>query len=169
MISADEAVAKFVSATETVLALVGGIAEPSWSVAPPDDEWCPAEIVEHVVLTDRATLTRLQDPTRGTPMAGVTRMPDAQIVEGMFRGVPAPPGAGRPTGRLATRADAVAALLAVRDGVVDCARTRGDRLREIGFPHPVFGPFDGVQWVLFLAAHTENHLADLRHAGTARR
>ena len=102
-------------------------------------------------------------------MAGVARMPDAQIVEGMFRGVPAPPGAAEPTGRFATRADGAAALLAVRDGVVDCVRSHGDRLREIGFPHPVFGPFDGVQWVLFLAAHTDNHIPDLRRAGTARR
>jgi len=26
-----------------------------------------------------------------------------------------------------------------------------------------------VQWVLFLAAHTDNHIPDLRRAGTARR
>ena len=28
-------------------------------------------------------------------------------------------------------------------------------------PHPVFGLMDGLQWVLFAAAHTERHRAQL--------
>lgn len=35
-------------------------------------------------------------------------------------------------------------------------------LRAYGLLHPVFSVFDGVQWILFAAAHTDNHLPQLR-------
>jgi len=55
----------------------------------------------------------------------------------------------------------VAALIAVRGGIAESVQTAGERLRAIGFVHPVFGMFDGMQWVLFLAAHTDNHIPQL--------
>jgi hypothetical protein len=41
------------------------------------------------------------------------------------------------------------------------ARTAQDP-RDFGLAHPVFGVFDGVQWILFLAAHADNHTPQLR-------
>jgi hypothetical protein len=35
-------------------------------------------------------------------------------------------------------------------------------LRSCGFAYPVFGLMDGVQWMLFLYAHTERRRAELR-------
>ena len=63
-----------------------------------------------------------------------------------------------PTGRFATTAEGATALRAVRDDIAACARIEAGHLRDVGFEHPVFGTFDGVQWVLFLAAHTDNHV-----------
>jgi hypothetical protein len=42
------------------------------------------------------------------------------------------------------------------------ARATTADLRAHGLPHPVFGVFDGVQWILFAAAHTDSHLPQLR-------
>ena len=162
MTSAREAVARFFRSTESFLALVDGLADDHWRLRPAGEEWSPGETVEHVVLTNRATLRRLQRVADAVPMTTVARIPDARIVERMFHGVPAPPGLAQPTGRFATRAEGVTALITVRDGVADSVRIEGDRLRDVGFAHPVFGTFDGVQWVLFLAAHTDNHIPQLR-------
>src|SRR5262249_14754032 len=126
------------------------------------EEWSPAETVEHVVMTNRATLRRLRQADDALPMADTRRFPDADIVEQMFHGVPAPPGLSQPTRSFAAARDGTGALTAGRDGVVESVRIDGDRLRAIGFMHPVFGMFDGVQWVLFLAAHTDNHIPQLR-------
>jgi len=67
-----------------------------------------------------------------------------------------------PKGRFATRAQGIAALNEVRDELVAWARATTADLRAHGLPHPVFGVFDGVQWILFAAAHTDNHLPQLR-------
>jgi hypothetical protein len=74
-----------------------------------------------------------------------------------------------PTGRFATRSEGASALIAVRDGVAAAVRNDGERLRAFGFEHPVFGTFDGVQWVLFLAAHTDNHVPQLQRLRDALR
>jgi hypothetical protein len=161
MIPADQALRRFVESTDALLALIDSVGE-RWSERVPGEEWTRAQIVEHVVQTNRATLTRLRGLDQATPMAGVPRFPDERIDERMFQGVPAPPGLPEPTGRFATGADGAAALRAVRDDVVACVRTEAGRLRDVGFTHPAFGTFDGVQWVLFLAAHTGNHVPALR-------
>jgi hypothetical protein len=60
------------------------------------------------------------------------------------------------------------ALTAVRDGITEYVRTAGEAMRDFGLPHPVFGMFDGVQWVLFASAHADNHVPQLRRLGEAR-
>jgi len=169
VVSAAEALARFLQSTESFLTLVDGISDDSWSTRPAGEEWSAAETVEHVILTDRGTLRRLRDRTGATPVDGSARFPDARIVEQMFHGVPAPPGTAEPTGRFATRAEAATALIAVREGIAESVRSGADGLRTIGFPHPVFGIFDGVQWVLFLGAHTDNHIPQLRRLRDASR
>ena len=84
MLASGGALARFVESTASFLALVDGIADDRWSLRPAGEEWSPAETVEHVVLTNRATLRRLQNVADAVAMAGVDRFPDAQIVEGMF-------------------------------------------------------------------------------------
>src|SRR5262249_36282184 len=150
MIPAAAAVERFLRSTGSFLALLDGISDDRWRTRPAGEEWSPAETVEHVVLTNRATLRRLQHLEDASPIADAVRLPDAEIVEQMFHGVPAPPGLAEPTGRFATRAEGTTALTTVRDGVAESVRRGGDRLRAIGFMHPVFGMFDAVQWVLFL-------------------
>ena len=161
VIVADEALGRFLRSTAAFLALLDGIPDDRWQLRPAGEEWSAAETLEHVVLTNRATSGRLQRLQDGVPMHGVARFPDVDIVERMFHGVPAPPGLAEPTGRFATRGEGAAALIAVRDAVAGAVRDDNERLRAFGFRHPVFGTFDGVQWVLFLAAHTDNHVPQL--------
>ena len=162
VISAEQTVRRFLQSTASFLTLLDGLGTDRWLMRPAGEEWSAAETVEHVVLTNRAALRRLQHVDEGLPMVDATRFRDAEIVGQMFHGVPAPPGLAEPTGRFATRAEGVAALTMVRDGVTEALQTGGERLRAIGFTHPVFGIFDGVQWALFLAAHTDNHIPQLR-------
>ena len=161
MVSAEDAVDRFLRCTGSFLGLLDGLDDDRWLQRPAGEEWSAAETVEHVVLTNRATLHRLRHIDEALPIVDAARFPDAEIVEGMFHGIAAPPGLAQPTGRYATTADGTAALTIVRDGVVESVRGNGDRFRAIGFTHPVFGMFDGVQWVLFLAAHTDNHIPQL--------
>jgi len=163
MIDAEAAVARFEQSTRSFLQLLDGVSEREWRLRPAGETWSLSETVEHVVLANRsihATLQRL--PT--VPLsASALRCDDSVISSDIFAtAAPPPPGAGEPKGCFTTRAQGLAALTEIRDKLVAWAReTRAD-LRAHGLPHPVFGVFDGVQWILFAAAHTDNHLPQLR-------
>ena len=47
------------------------------------------------------------------------------------------------------------------DRMRDMVSEANDGLRAKRLSHPVFGPLDGVQWILFIAAHTERHRAQI--------
>jgi hypothetical protein len=42
------------------------------------------------------------------------------------------------------------------------ATVDGRDLTRVSAPHPIFGPIDGYQWVLFLGQHEERHLDQMR-------
>lgn len=163
MIDVANAVAKFERSTRLVLDLLDGVSEQTWRLRPAGEAWSLAETVEHVVLTDRSVCARLQQLLAAPLPAGTPRFDDAAISAAMFETAgPPPPGLAEPKGCYATCAEGLAALVAIRDELVAWARGTAADLRAYGLPHPVFGVFDGVQWILFAAAHTDNHLPQLR-------
>jgi len=163
MIHVADAVERFERSTRSFLDALDGASERTWRLRPAGEIWSLAETVEHVVLTDRSVRARLQQLLAAPLTAGAPRFDDAAISAGMFETAgPAPPGLAEPKGRFATRAEGIAALIEVRDELVAWALATAADLRAHGLPHPVFGVFDGVQWLLFAAAHTDNHLPQLR-------
>lgn len=149
--------------TRAFLDLLDGVSDAQWRIRPAGQEWSMAETVEHVVLANRAVRGAL-GRLRASPLAAdAERYDDAAIGGDMFRtAAPAPPGAADPTGCYATRADGVTALRASCDAIAASANEATIDLRANGVVHPVFGVFDGVQWILFAAAHTDNHVPQLR-------
>ena len=149
--------------TEVFLGLLEGVPDAQWRLRPAGAEWSLAETVEHVVLASQGVLARLTQLLESPLPDEAPRFDDGKISARMFAGVPAPPGGGAdPTGRFATRAEGAAALAAARDAIAAFANGAPADLRRYGRAHPVFGTFDGVQWVLFAAAHTDNHVPQLR-------
>lgn len=163
MIDAANAVERFERSTGAFLDALDGVSERTWGIHPAGEAWSLAETVEHVVLTDRSVGARLRQLLAAPFPAGVARFDDAAISAGMFATAgPVPPGLAEPQGRFATPPEGIAALIQVRDELVAWARATSADLRAYGLPHPVFGVFDGVQWLLFAAAHTDNHLPQVR-------
>jgi hypothetical protein len=162
MISPEEALQRFLGSTSECLELIDGVSREAWVIRPDGEEWSLAETIEHVVLSNQTTLALLRGTLFSKPRpADAERFPDDEITESMFRG-PAPPGLAEPSGLFAAPEDGIEALASVRDAIAERVRAEASRLRDFAVRHPVFGPFDGVQWVLFGAAHTDNHLPQLR-------
>jgi len=67
-----------------------------------------------------------------------------------------PPGLREPTG-LASQEESVAAFAASMQAILDWYDTVDVDLRECARVHPAFGVFDGAQWLLFVAVHTQQH------------
>lgn len=163
MIDTAKAVARFERATRTFRDVLDSVSDRVWRVRPAGEPWSLAETAEHVVLTDRAVGARLQQLLAAPFPDEAPRFDDTAISAGMFETAgPVPPGLAEPTGRFATRAEGAAALTDACDELIAWVRATTADLRAHGLPHPVFGIFDGVQWILFAAAHTDSHLAQLR-------
>jgi hypothetical protein len=142
-----------------VVEAVKGLSEAQWKFKPGPDRWSVAEVVEHLAL--------IEDVINGI-LGNIEKAPatpadfDAKKVDAMiFAQVPdrstkyqAPEGA-QPTGRW-TSEGALSHFLTVREEVRKILLSTPD-LRGHIVKHPVFGPMDGYEWILAVAAHTERH------------
>ena len=163
MIDATDAIARLERSTRSFLDALDGVSEQAWRLRPTVEAWSLAETVEHVVLTSRLVRARLKQLLAAPLPPSTPRFDDAAINATMFNvAAPPPIELAEPKGRFATRTEGITALVEIHEELVAWARGTTPDLRAYGLPHPVFGVFDGIQWILFAAAHTDNHLPQLR-------
>ena len=163
VIDAPEAIARLERSTRSLLDALDGVSEPAWCLRPAGEAWSLAETIEHIVLADRLVRARLAGLLAAPFAPGTPRFDDAAISADMFEGAAPPPtDLAEPKGRFATRIEGIGALVEIREELVAWVHGTAVDLRAYGVAHPVFGVFDGVQWILFAAAHTDNHLPQLR-------
>ena len=159
-----------------LLRSVEGLSAEQRDFRPSPDRWLVAEIVEHLSMVERSVARLVGSLLRKAEESG--RGGDAPLESGRDGGRPfAPvsiadfveqtstqkldaPDSVRPTGApladsLASLRDSRAALHALRERVehADGAAVR--------FPHPVWGPINLYQWLLFVGAHEQRHLAQI--------
>ena len=150
-------------ALEAFLAPLADVSAARWSLRPPGEEWSLGETVEHVTLAAQGTLARLERKLFASPLPpDAERFDDERIDGGMFRSDGPAPALAVPTGRFPTPAEGVTALRAACDGLAAWAARITQDPRAFGLRHTVFGTFDGVQWILFMAAHLDNHAPQVR-------
>jgi hypothetical protein len=136
-----------------------GMTEAQWNFKPGPDRWSAAEVVEHLALIEDVVLGVLAKLPQGpAPPAdwdakGLDAKLLAQVPDRSTK-YEAPPQA-RPTARWSPE-QALEHFLASRARTAELLRTMHD-LRGHVIAHPVFGPMDGYQWVLAVAAHSERH------------
>ena len=145
------------------------MSEEQQAFSPATDRWSVAELVEHLSIVE-GNVARLLDKLLGkaeeeTGAAAETSDSfDPVSIEEFVERTRAvkleAPERIRPTGlpladSLARLSESRAALQALRPRV---ERADGRALR---FPHPAWGPLDLYQWLLFVGAHEDRHLAQI--------
>ena len=119
-----------------------------------------ADVAEHVTLANERSLkalSRLELAPLGDAKPSVI---DDEIAYLFYRG-DEPPDIAGPTGRFAVDRRLLGKFGTSAQSILDWAQTASFDLRSFGLPHPVFGMMDGIQWLLFVGAHTERHRAQL--------
>jgi hypothetical protein len=149
-----------------LMARLASIDEHAWGSRAGEMAWSVGDVVEHLAATERSSgkllLTRLgidpiQDPAR--PNESDLSGRDEDVWRWVADGTQQreAPEFVRPKGRYATREEAEDALSAARSDIIRFAEATTLDLRGRAAPHPALGLIDGVQWLLFLAAHTVRH------------
>jgi len=152
-----------------LIAAVEGLSDEQQGYAPAADRWSVAELVEHLSMVEgnvAALLERLLGKAEesGAGPAAPGAFDPVSIEEFVERSRTAryeAPERIRPTGTLAV-ADSLARLKESRAALHDL-RPRIERAdgRALRFPHPAWGSLDLYQWLLFIGAHEDRHLAQI--------
>jgi len=145
-----------------LLESVSGLSPEQWYFKSADDVWSIAENMEHIVLIESAVHAIIQGISEGPevwPEGKPSEMDDFIVNEIPKRSTRVKsPARSCPTGRW-SGPEALEKFVECREKSNRLLITR--RLRGRVFPHPIFGPWDGYQWLLAAASHGARHTAQI--------
>ena len=142
-----------------------GLSAAQWTYKPAPDRWSIAEVVEHLVMAEGRVHSRFAHWPEGAAESNPERTPsemDARILAEVPVRTPRiqAPAFFVPTGQWST-AEALERFLSGRSETLRLL-VATPALRAHSMPHPVFGPWDGYQWLLAVAAHCARHIDQIR-------
>jgi uncharacterized damage-inducible protein DinB len=153
---------------EKLLRAVEGLDEGQHGFRPSPERWSIAEIVEHLSMVEGQVARLFGMLIKKAESGGHARAEGslfvpvtiAEQVEQVREKKLTAPEAARPAGL--SLAAALEALRASRDAL----RSMQPRLESLEgasviFPHPAFGPINIYQWLAFVGAHEQRHLAQI--------
>jgi hypothetical protein len=163
-----EQVVQYLTKTrDQVISESASLTDAQWNFKAAPDRWSVGEVVEHLALAE-AFIFDLQQKTMAGEAATAEQLAGAKGKDDMILKVipdrtkkaqapePLQPGA-----RLGSREQVLAAFKERRAKTLEYANQTKDDLRSRVASSPL-GPIDGYQWLLFMAAHADRHLAQLR-------
>jgi DinB superfamily len=145
-----------------LLESVIGLSPAQWNYRPDSDTWSIAEIVEHLVLIEGRVHARIADignapeAEPGHDQEEIDNFIVNEVPKRSFKAkAPAPVcPANRWTGP-----EALELFLTSRDQTMQLLAA--PRLRGRVMPSPLFGPWDGYQWLLAVASHSARHAGQI--------
>jgi len=155
------------STRDQVLAESEKLTDAQWSFKPGPDRWSVGEVVEHLALAEPLLFDMQQKTVTGPAITADQRAASSGnddkiliMVTDRTQKATAPEQI-RP-GKLGSRAQVLAAFKDNRAKTLNYAETTKDDLRGHASESPIFKAVDAYQWLLFLSAHTDRHLAQIR-------
>jgi hypothetical protein len=152
--------------TETRDALIdsaSGLSPSQWDFKPAPDRWSIAEIIEHVVLIENrvhAIVGKMDEAPICDPDSDLARIDDFIVNEVPKRSTKVQaPAQVSPTHRW-IGPEVLEHFVESRDKTTQLLAT--SLLRGHVVAHPVFGPWDGYQWLLAAAAHSARHTEQIQ-------
>lgn len=166
-VTRDEALARLAAGGERYVSAFSALSDTQWTWAPDDTTWSARDIAEHLVIIDENVTKLLGDRFDSLDEMSYSDEQRARK-DGMIPVATADRGTKieapeqiRPTGRFATRGDCLGAFKAARETLIATVRNSPADYRARGRVHRVLGTLDGIQWMIFVVAHADRHLAQL--------
>ena len=140
-----------------------GLSEEQAKLRPAPGQWSVLDCVEHIVVAEGRFLGWLQNPSadEAPPM---DKQKEAKLLLGVAsrsQRVNAPEPV-HPTGRFLTLAEALAQFDATRANSIQFAENTGAGLYSLAAKHVFFGPVNGAEVMVLIAAHARRHAAQIR-------
>ncbi|MCC7157267.1 MAG: DinB family protein [Bryobacterales bacterium] len=135
-----------------------------WKASP--ESWSVLDTVEHVTLVETAMVAGIRDALT-MPASPETLEKTKGRDERLWRAVSRravkvqSPELYAPARRFARLREALTRCAEARRESIEFVTTTPHDLRAHAFPHFILGQMDAYQWVVFLAAHMERHIAQI--------
>jgi len=148
---------------------IKGLSEAQWKFKPAPERWSVAEVAEHIALSEEMigenlTGKILKTPTATAEQKAKTQGLEEKILQAMTDRTNKykAPEKLQPASKFASAKEAAKAFNARRDAHISLAKTTPEsELRgHVSGPSPM-GDLDAYQWMLFMAAHSKRHTAQL--------
>jgi hypothetical protein len=161
-------IVKYLSTTgDQVIFEVANLVEAQWTYKSAPDRWSVGEVVEHLALAENLLFELQQKTVGGAPATpeqlAATKDKDETIVKVIpdrTQKAQAPEPL-QPAAKLGPQAAVMNTFRDRRRKTVEYASKTKDDLRARVTDSPL-GPLDAYQWLLFMGAHAERHLAQIR-------
>lgn len=144
-----------------------GLSKKQWRFKASPDRWSPAEIVEHLALSEDFLMDLIKNRVMKSPASNEPR--DLRAMDDKVLGLVADrtftakaPEPVVPAGKFASPQKSLAALIERRSRTIEFLKKTPD-LRAYVADSPL-GQADAFQWLLFISAHTERHTKQLLEA-----
>lgn len=163
----DRAMSYLHATRKQVLDVALPLSPAQWNYKPAGRGWSVAEITEHLTVTEGSVFAGVQQalaapatPEKKSETAGKDEMIMKNLPD-RSRKVQAPETI-TPTGRWSSRDALMAEFKTRRDKTIGFIEKTPADLRSHMFPHPFLKTLDSYQWMLFLAAHSDRHIQQMR-------
>jgi hypothetical protein len=151
----------FTENTAKICGILFNIDSDTFFRKPTPDSWCVAEIIEHLLISDRTGLfaiVRKTLPTERNPLEIMDLLEERGNTKDLKIQAPE---AAMPKGIFKTREEAIDAWKTNREKVLE--KVNPDNIWKLaaGFEHPKLGMMTVAEWMLFMYWHSEHHLAQI--------
>lgn len=154
---------------DQVLAETAKLTAAQWSFKAAPERWSVGEVVQHLTLAEPFLFDTQQKLAAAPPATAEQRAATKGKDDIIRKAIPdrtkkfqAPePLQPATSSKVTGQAEVVAAFTNHRAKTIDYATKTKDDLRARVSDSPL-GPLDGYQWLLFIAAHSDRHLAQIR-------
>lgn len=150
------------------IAAVSGVSEAQAKVRPDPARWSVLECVEHVTTVEERFQGWLQKAEKLDAPRIDKEKEAGLLVRIADRSTRAQaPEAVVPTGRFTTLAQALEQFSLGRTRSIQFAHDRSDDLYYLATEHPRFGPMNGAEFLIIIAAHARRHAAQIQEVRAA--
>ncbi|WP_257461524.1 DinB family protein [Archangium lipolyticum] len=148
---------------------IDGLSEAQWKFKPAPDRWSVAEVAEHIALSEEMFAENITGKVLKTPAATAEQKAKTQgLEEKILQGIPdrtnkhKAPEKLQPASKFASAKEAAKAFNTKREAIITLVKgTPESELRShVSGPSPM-GELDAYQWMLFTAAHSKRHIAQI--------
>ncbi len=160
------ALAELTKSQDFLKSTVDGLSDAQLNFKPSPDSWSVAECVEHLAISESMIGGMLQgalqteaDPSKRSEIS----MTDGQLLNAVgSRDQKVKTGeAFEPSGKFGSYEDSLIEFLSKREAHIAYLNSTQDDLRN-HYAQAPFGTIDGLQVLLFLSAHTERHVKQMK-------